>query len=260
MSIISLKEAGESGAVAGARAGGNSVLPLDMAENSVDDMYDKCEDKMKERVTADLQNDKNKDKTFKKVWESSEKYVLKKFKKRKANSLTNQIVAIYYYTSGENDAYLDFNKAVRTQGPQYKNAFGYHALHFFLTTAIQAKRAKQEKQCLTGYRRVDSYFSQDVKNKEFRFGSFTSASLGDYGKKERFGEKSCFEIETCMGADVSIYSKFENEAEVLIPPYEVFKVVEIKKRLKSELPCEVVYKVESTKTPVSNLNCSLFTK
>lgn len=266
MSIISLKEAGESGAVAGARAGENIELPLDMAENSVDDMYDKCVQEMKKKVVAEyLQNEKNKDKTFKKVWESQEKYVLKTFKNGRTKSLeTEQLVAIYYYTSGEGNAYLDFNKAVRTQRPEYKNAFGYHALHFFLTTAIQAERAfeekiKNKKICYTGYRRVNSYFSQDVKDKMFRFGSFTSASLGNYGKK-LFGEKSCFQIFTCMGVDVSIYSKFENEAEVLIPPYEVFKIVEIKKRLKSELPCEVVYKVESTKTPVSNLNCALLPK
>ena len=64
-----------------------------------------------------------------------------------------------------------------------------------------------------------------------------------------------------MGADFSLYSKLENQAEVLIPPYEVFKVVEIKKRstMQPDLPCEVVYKVKSTGY-VSKLNCALFTK
>ncbi|XP_056123113.1 ecto-ADP-ribosyltransferase 5-like [Rhinichthys klamathensis goyatoka] len=256
-------ETGKSGAVTEARAGENSVLPLDMAENSVDDMYNTCDVKMKERVKEDLENEKNKDKTFKEVWDSSEKVVHEKFKNVKYLG-KDQIVAIYYYTSGKDDAYRNFNAAVRTQRHQYETTFGYHALHFLLTTAIQVERAfeeklKKKKLCLTGYRRVDEYFNQDVKNTKFRFGSFTSASLGNYGKK-LFGDKSCFEIFTCMGADVSLYSKFENEKEVLIPPYEVFKVVEIKKRVGSELPCEVVYKVKSTETPVSNLNCALFPK
>ncbi|XP_056098697.1 ecto-ADP-ribosyltransferase 5-like [Rhinichthys klamathensis goyatoka] len=252
-------EAGTSSAVAGE----NSVLPLDMAENSVDDMYYRCKDQMKKRVSADLEDEKNKDQKFKKVWESSND--LRNFKEGTHSLRRDQIVAISYYTSGEDNAYLDFNTAVRTQGPQYETTFRYHALHFLLTTAIQDERAFEEKlrntkYCLTGYRRVNRYFSQPVINTQFRFGSFTSATLNKlYPNKELFGEKSCFQIETCMGVDVSIYSKFEDaEAEVLIPPYEVFEVVEIKKRLKSELPCEVVYIVKSTKTPVSKLDCSLF--
>uniref|UniRef100_A0A8C9YY89 NAD(P)(+)--arginine ADP-ribosyltransferase n=1 Tax=Sander lucioperca TaxID=283035 RepID=A0A8C9YY89_SANLU len=170
----------------------------------------------------------------------------------------DQIVAIYYYIFGEDNAYLDFNDKVRTQGPQYKTEFGYHALHFLLTTAIQALRASKEDKCLTVYRRVNEYFSQDVQNKEIRFGSFTSASQGDYSKAERFGDKSCFKIITCMGADISNYSKFQNEREVLIPPYEVFKVVKIERStMKQKLPCEVVYTVKHTRND-SKLNCAFF--
>ncbi|XP_039660241.1 GPI-linked NAD(P)(+)--arginine ADP-ribosyltransferase 1-like [Perca fluviatilis] len=257
---FAMMKADESGAVAGE----NSVLPLDMAENSVDDNYDGCKDKMKERVTTYLENEKNNNEVFKAVWDSQEKYVLKKFKEGKTKSLEkDQIVAIYYYTSGEGDVYLDFNAAVRTQRPEYNTTFRYHALHFLLTTAIQDERAFEKIQCLTVYRRVDRYFRQDVKNTQIRFGSFTSASLGGYGKAERFGDKSCFEIFTCMGADISLYSKFGDwEAEVLIPPYEVFKVVEIKKRstMQPDLPCDVVFKVDSTNYSVSKLNCALFPK
>ncbi|XP_032371270.1 ecto-ADP-ribosyltransferase 5 [Etheostoma spectabile] len=244
----------------------NSVLPLDMAENSVDDMYDGCKDKMKEMATQYLKKEKKNNNIFKDVWDSSEKCVLDKFKKRKTNSLEkHQLVALYYYTSGKGNAYLDFNNEVRTQRPVYKTKFGYHALHFYLTTAIrtlQKEREIKNEKCLTGYRRVDKYFSQDVQNKEIRFGSFTSASRLGYIKPELYGEKSCFEINTCMGADVSLYSKFgEAEAEVLIPPYEVFKVLDIKKRsMQPDLPCEVVYKVKSTELPVSKLNCTLVTK
>ncbi|XP_031161799.2 ecto-ADP-ribosyltransferase 5-like [Sander lucioperca] len=241
-------KAGGSGAVAGK----NSVLPLDMAENSVDDMYDGCKQEMKEMVATYLENEKNKNPFFKRVWDSSEK------KKQIKNKILDkdQIVAIYYYIFGEDNAYLNFNGKVRTQGPQYKTEFGYHALHFLLTTAIQALRASKEDKCLTVYRRVNEYFSQDVQNKEIRFGSFTSASLGDYGKAERFGDKSCFKIITCMGADVSNYSKFQNKREVLIAPYEVFKVVKIE-RPTTKSPCEVVYTVKHTRN-YSKLNCALF--
>ena len=135
--------------------------------------------------------------------------------------------------------------------------FGYHALHFLLTTAIQAKTASGGNKCLTVHRRVNRYFCQDVENKEIRFGRFTSTSLGRYAT-EAFGDKSCFKILTCMGADISPYSTFPNEAEVLIPPYEVFKVVKIEKPT-SKRPCEVVYTVKHTRA-YSKLNCALFPK
>ncbi|XP_031161798.1 GPI-linked NAD(P)(+)--arginine ADP-ribosyltransferase 1-like [Sander lucioperca] len=249
-------KAGRSGAVPGK----NSVLPLDMAENSVDDSYNGCKDKMKKRVTKDLENEKNINPNFKAVWDSSEEIVHTKFKKWSTKVLKkDQIVAIYSYTSDK--VYRDFNNAVRTQGPEYETTFGYHALHFLLTTAIQAKRANRKKRCLTGYRRVNRYFSQDVKNRHIRFGSFTSASKGHYSDAKTFGEKSCFQIFTCMGADISRYSKYPHEREVLIPPYEVFNVIEIKNRstMAPDLPCEVVYKVKSTGY-ISKLNCALFPK
>ncbi|XP_039659719.1 NAD(P)(+)--arginine ADP-ribosyltransferase 1-like [Perca fluviatilis] len=249
-------EAGKFGAVAGK----NSVLQLDMAENSVDDMYFGCKNKMKKRVTEDLKNEKNNNPNFTEVWDRSEKEVHWSIWKRFTEVLTKkQIVAIRTYT--DEGVYGDFNAAVRTQGPEYNTTFGYHALHFLLTTAIQDIRAKKKEQCLTGYRKVDKYFSENVENKSIRFGSFTSTSQGRYLNAKKFGNKSCFEIFTCMGADISPYSKVKYEAEVLIPPYEVFKVVEIKKRstMQPNLPCEVVYKVKSTGY-VSKLNCALFTK
>nr|ACQ58000.1 Ecto-ADP-ribosyltransferase 5 precursor [Anoplopoma fimbria] len=178
-----------------------------------------------------------------------------------------RVIAIYVYTFISGDMYRPFNEAVRTQGPQYTTTFKYHALHFYLTDVIQklnalrlSKLVKGEDKCLTVYRRVDEYFSQDVVNKAVRFGSFTSSRYGDY-PKERFGDKSCFKIVTCMGADVSKHSGFEIEAEVLIPPYEVFKVTKIKRRSEQPgLQCEVVYTLKSTGPPVSNYNCALFPK
>ncbi|XP_031161793.1 ecto-ADP-ribosyltransferase 4-like isoform X2 [Sander lucioperca] len=245
----------ESGAVVGE----NSVLPLDMAENSVDDMYNGCEKEMMKVEKEYLQNEKNNNPNFTRVWDSQEKEVRIPIKKTLTKEALKKyhIVAIRTYT--ERGVYLDFNAAVRTQGPQYNTTFRYHALHFLLTTAIQA-RAKKDKQCFTVYRRVKVSFSQDVENKEIRFGSFTSTSLGNYSDANTFGDKSCFEIFTCMGADISPFSKYEKESEVLIPPYEVFNVVEINNRsMQPDLPCEVVYKVESTGY-VSKLNCALFPK
>ncbi|KAJ4919681.1 hypothetical protein JOQ06_026329 [Pogonophryne albipinna] len=243
----------------------DGFLPLDDAPDSVDDMYNGCKDNMKKNVQTYLQNEKNTDSTFKRAWDEGEKYNKKPGKKGKRSPKAlgkEQAVAIYVYTLDNPNIYLDFNEAVRTQKHEYKTTFRYHALHFFLTDALQTLNARkpEEERCITVYRRSNRSFSQDVLNKVIRFGSFTSSSRGWYPRAERFGDKSCFEIDTCLGADVSLFSKLgESEREMLIPPYEAFKVTKIERKSAQKiLPCEVVYKLETTNTPLSNLNCALF--
>ncbi|KAI3372960.1 hypothetical protein L3Q82_023393 [Scortum barcoo] len=209
----------------------NTELPLDLADDSVDDWR---------RIY------------YNKNWKGSK--VLGK----------EQIVALYAYTSASGNIYKDFNAAVRSQRSQYKTTFRYHAFHFYLTVALQALKARErglDEICFTVYRRDAHYFSQNVLNKEIRFGSFASSSKGQYINAETFGDASCFEIYTCSGADVSFFSKFgDAEGEVLIPPYEVFKVTAIQTRSeKRKLPCDVVYTLKSTHF-FSNLDCSLFKK
>ncbi|XP_042246294.1 NAD(P)(+)--arginine ADP-ribosyltransferase 1-like [Thunnus maccoyii] len=243
-------------------------VPLDLAPNAVDDMYTGCKDKMENRVKNEyLANEKNKDMNFTLAWVEAEKFYNKKWKRKKGKQPSTglgkeQIMAFYIYTLDKPKIYLDFNNAVRTQKAKYKTTFMYHTLHFFLTDALQTLNACKPvaERCLTGFRRVNSYFSQDVVNKGIRFGSFTSISMGWYPSAERFGDKTCFEIVTCYGADISLYSKLgESEREALIPPYEVFKVTKIEKRSdRKNLPCEVVYKVKSIGKTLSTLNCALF--
>nr|XP_040050613.1 ecto-ADP-ribosyltransferase 5-like [Gasterosteus aculeatus aculeatus] len=221
-------------------------LPLDMAPNSVDDMYKGCADEMEKKAVDFLKKERKDNKVFNEIWE-----------KLKANQSTNvltkeEITALSVYTS--DTTYPGFNKATREQGPKYKTAFKYHALHFYLTRAVQNLNALQ-KECYNVYRRTDVFFRQDVLNKKVRFSSFASSSLRN--DLTDFGDKSCFEIETCMGADISWFSTF-NQREVLIPPYEVFKVTKITKRSEQpDLWCNVVYKLKSTKTTKSNLDCAL---
>lgn len=239
-----------------AKSGINDVVQLDMAPDSVDDMYAGCKDQMKSKVKTEyLPNEKNANSQFRKAWEAAEK----RFKKKSITLGREQIVALYVYSFAEGNVYRDFNNAVRNQKSVYITRFGYHALHFYLTDAIQTLNARKRR-CYTGIRGVDKSFSQDVLNKEIRFGSFASSTMAGYKVAKKFGDKSCFEIYTCFGADISLFSKFEMEAEVLIPPYEVFKVTEIIKRSEQKnLQCEVVYKLSSTGT-LSNLNCTLFPK
>ncbi|XP_026216396.1 erythroblast NAD(P)(+)--arginine ADP-ribosyltransferase-like [Anabas testudineus] len=247
-----------------AARGLNGILPLDMAPQSVDDMYKGCDNS--KQMKEYLQSEKNNNKIFKNAWDIAEKECKKKWEDKKKRWRPNalpkeQAIAIYIYTQDKPEIYPAFNEAVQTQKSEYQTTFRYHALHFYLTMALQALKNRNTQQgCITGYRRVNRYFSQDVDviNKEIRFGSFTSSSLDKWPKPEKFGDKSCFKIESCFGANISLYSKYgESEEELLIPPYEVFKVTRIQKRSENNnLPCEVVYEVKSTGT-LSNLNCSL---
>ncbi|KAM4595265.1 ecto-ADP-ribosyltransferase 5-like [Fundulus diaphanus] len=239
--------------------------PLDMAPNSVDDMYDGCEDKMKGIIEPLLNKEQQEE--FKDAWSAAQNYynnnivyytTLYKLKSLVSNTpklKKNQIMAVHAYTLETPALYSKFNEAVRTQKPYYKKKFKYHAVHFFLTMALRSLKSN----CVTSYRRTDCYFKTAI-NSEIRFGAFTSSTEGSYPPAE-FGEKSCFEIYTCFGADISRFSEFPQEKEVLIPPYEVFKVKDIKKRsATNSLWCNVVYKLESTKKTRSELNCALTKK
>ncbi|XP_028268959.1 T-cell ecto-ADP-ribosyltransferase 1-like [Parambassis ranga] len=234
--------------------------PLDMANNSVDDMYDGCMSEMEKAVKDNyLKKEMNRTNHFKDAWKKAEQY----YERKNMKPFPSQL-AIYVYTLESPNVYLDFNTAVRNQSSEYNTTFSYHSLHFYLTQAIQNltsnRRGKVDpNKCYTVFRRTNIYFRQDVKNKTIRFGSFTSSSQGNSSNPDKFGDKSCFRIRTCFGADISNYSLVKDEKEVLIPPYEVFNVTDVKNRSENKgLPCEVVYEVNSTQSVQSNLNCTLF--
>ncbi|XP_021475059.2 NAD(P)(+)--arginine ADP-ribosyltransferase 2 [Oncorhynchus mykiss] len=246
----------------------NSSIPLDMVPDSVDDMYNGCTEQMYNKVQKEyLPNEINKVGIFKQAWMKAEgcatiENVKKRFQKDKSKYNPKElphdhIKAICAYSGGQSKMYPVFNQAVRTSRTEYTTSFQFHSLHFLLTDAIRLLKLNQ-KSCHTTYRRTNMEFVSKV-NKEIRFGFFASSSL-DKGISTRFGDKSCFEIETCFGADLKSYPKLGNyEKEVLIPPYEVFKVTAVlKKENDKNLWCDVVYTVKSITKPRSNLNCKLF--
>ncbi|XP_047466754.1 ecto-ADP-ribosyltransferase 5-like [Mugil cephalus] len=227
-------------------------IQLNMAPNSVDDMYAGCEKKMEALVNSTyLVNELKNDKVFEKAWKNA--------KINKNPELSEyQRRAVYVYTDKNTNIYSVFNEKVRNHTSSY-DSFKYHSLHFFLTRALQTLKLKNKK-CLTGYRRTNLSFTYNSKNPKFRFGSFTSSSHTTYAN-DTFGTKTCFEIYTCFGAEISSYSMYPSEREILIPPYEVFKVTKTERTTKKKpLPCEVVYTVNSTKATQSNLNCALVKK
>ncbi|XP_050961669.1 ecto-ADP-ribosyltransferase 5-like isoform X1 [Labeo rohita] len=236
-------------------AAAGQIFPLDMAPNSVDDNYDSCTKEMANLVkTKYLEKEMSDLPEFKKSWQEGEVNATAP----EDNLTRNHSIAIYMYTNSGFNVYRDFNNAVRSDKDKYKNnTYEWYSLHFLLTEAIQILNKTQNK-CFSTYRGTNLQFNKDVLNTTVRFGQFASSSL-NRTVTEVFGNASCFEIKTCEGANLTKYSKFPYEEEVLIPPYEMFKVTAVKRREdQKDLWCETVFVLNSTgiRSDVSCVLCN----
>ncbi|XP_073689346.1 ecto-ADP-ribosyltransferase 5-like [Garra rufa] len=236
-----------------AAAAVEKIFPLDMAPNSVDDQYNGCTNEMAHKVEKYyLEKERSASDEFNKTWQEGEENA-----KKPEDYLTrNQSIAIYVYTNKDSNVFSSFTKATRTDKPKYKEGtFKWYSLHFLLTEAIQILK-KSQNRCHVTYRGTNLKF--DVQNKEVRLSSFSSSSL-DRKVIQGFGNVSCFEIYTCEGADLTKYSKYPEEKEVLIPPYETFRVTAVKNKTNQpDLWCETVFVLNSTGK--SEKSCALFNR
>ncbi|XP_065109062.1 ecto-ADP-ribosyltransferase 5-like [Paramisgurnus dabryanus] len=222
------------------------IYLLNMSESSVDDRYDGCTEKMANLVeTKYLSEEITANKLgFGTAWINSEGEI----PEAEDNLNRNHLIAIYVYTGVR--VYSQFNQDVMTGKQKYKNMkYAWYSLHFWLTEAIQILK-KTQQGCKSTYRGTSVRFNENALYKEIRFGTFASSSLLLDNAKS-FGTESCFEIKTCYGADLSKYSQYSDEKEVLIPPYETFKVTEIRHDW-----CKTVFVLKSSRIR-SDLNCAV---
>ncbi|XP_041822953.1 GPI-linked NAD(P)(+)--arginine ADP-ribosyltransferase 1-like [Melanotaenia boesemani] len=232
-------------------------LPLDMADQSLDDMYDGCYnkasvDKIKRQYSKELTSG-----VYAQAWKKAKKCAVQKFNIRSKEDMAltkDHMQAICVYTA--NDVYSEFNTAVREQRKNYTKSFQFHILHFLLTTAIRILNPK--RRCHITYRRTKAAFNGKL-NQKIRLGSFASSSYRT--DLTLFGRETCFRITTCYGGYLKRYSVLnDNEQEVLIPPYEIFTIKDIVRPprvIKGLEDCKTVYVLASAGRK-SNLNCSLF--
>ncbi|CAB1327007.1 unnamed protein product, partial [Coregonus sp. 'balchen'] len=151
----------------------------------------------------------------------------------------------HVYVNPQWRIYEPFNEATLTLGKSYKTHFKYHSLHFLLSEALCILNEAQGKQCVKSFRGAAVAY-QGEKDDIMRFGQFASSTTDEDVAKTFADWKNCFKVNTCF---------VKAEKEVLIPPYEVFKIAKVNKNkvleekdknIKSE--CEIVYELESTKT------------
>ncbi|XP_010865417.2 NAD(P)(+)--arginine ADP-ribosyltransferase 2-like isoform X1 [Esox lucius] len=228
------------------------TFPLGMTPDSIDDKYDKyssCRDVMYGKVNrVYLPDEKKANPEFNSSWMKAEEE-WKKTVLDDSKLTREQFIAIYVYTNPSTSIFSTFNTIVRDGSAPFK----YHSLHFFLTDAIRTLN----KGCENTYRRTTVDFNPKL---FFRFGTFTSSSRSP--NITTYGNVSCFSIKTCYGAYLEPYTATKEEEEVLIPPYEVFKVTNVQQNPPKNEPlgdCKVVYTVESIGVQ-SNFNCKLLNK
>ncbi|KAF3705343.1 Erythroblast NAD(P)(+)--arginine ADP-ribosyltransferase [Channa argus] len=228
--------------------GSPQTIELNMANEAVDDMFDSCTKEMEKKIRQFKQESWE---TPQEDWDRASRT---KKKHNEDKDLTkNHMQAIWAYTS--NSYYEDFNDAVRSCRNIYGSTFQYHRFYYWLTTAIQILK-KNQQNCHKVYRRVKKTFT-GKKNKVVRFGSFTSTSSRT--DMTYFGNETCFYINTCLGAFLKDYSTYSGEQEVPIPPYEQFKISDIKEgigKFKDMKDCKKTFILES-KEHLSNANCRL---
>ncbi|XP_003508636.2 T-cell ecto-ADP-ribosyltransferase 1-like [Cricetulus griseus] len=220
---------------------------LDMAPDAFDDQYEGCVQEMEKKAPQLLEEDFNMNKELKFAWEMAEdKWKEVKHKMTYLKGFSDYHgTAVVMYTGG---IYKKFNKAVRDFKKDPSN-FPYKAFHYYLTRALQLLN---NNKCYTVYRGTNNKFHYSGTG-FVRFGHFASSSLNKNIASSNFGSASgtLFTIITCLGVNITGFSYFPYEKEVLIPGYEAFKA---HKSPGSEKTMDNI-SLTSPKRGKSNFNC-----
>ncbi|KAB0387142.1 hypothetical protein FD755_002098, partial [Muntiacus reevesi] len=209
--------------------GSNPVkIDFDLAPNSFDDQYQGCSQQVMEMLlqgdyfTEELESNKD----YRKVWQQTHLKWLNQEKSLPGNMTATHAVAVLVYLSDDR-VHLDFSRAMASAAgspQQYKHSFHFKYLHYFLTSAIQLLRkeiiSRKDSLCYEVHHELKGVYLQAPVGAIVRFGQFLSTSPARE-QAQRFGNQTLFTMLTCLGAPLQDLSP----KKVLVPPYELFKVV-----------------------------------
>uniref|UniRef100_A0A3Q0T1A1 NAD(P)(+)--arginine ADP-ribosyltransferase n=1 Tax=Amphilophus citrinellus TaxID=61819 RepID=A0A3Q0T1A1_AMPCI len=176
-------------------------------------------------------------KNFSQAWKNAEQHHRKlkhKYLEKDHSS------ALYMYTKSLLQPVNQNFKSANGTG-KLKEMLESHSLFSFLSEAIQILKHSQVT-CLSTIFQSESLLHLNISNKQVRFSTFILGS--DEWNFTR--NISCFEVHSCFGADITYYSALKQNNQVLIPPYEIFKVTDVQTETKE---CRIIYRLRS------NLNC-----
>ncbi|XP_053312703.1 erythroblast NAD(P)(+)--arginine ADP-ribosyltransferase-like [Spea bombifrons] len=205
---------------------------LDMALSSYDDQYNGCSDIMEAEIHQLFQTEYSLNKEFAEGWDiASLKWNERKKSVEVPRGFNDEYaIALFAYTMN-GPLHKTFNEAVRKAGQSrqyYLNNFNFKVLHYYLTKALQVLDSVETPNCHKVFRGIRGVRFQTDTRKPIRFGQFTSSSVNDQSAL-LFGEDTFFNIQTCYGVNIRNFSFFPGEEEVLIPPFEKFKVTQFTK-------------------------------
>ncbi|XP_036906867.1 ecto-ADP-ribosyltransferase 3 isoform X1 [Sturnira hondurensis] len=207
---------------------------LDMADNTFDDEYQKCSDRMEIKYIPQLlKEEKASHQLLEDVWENAKA----KWEARKTQLFLpmsfkdNHGIALMAYVHEAQEQtpfYHLFNEAVKVAGQSRKDyiyGFQFKAFHFYLTKALQLLR----RPCEDSYKNVVYSTSQAT---SFTFGGLNQARFGHftlaYSAKPQAAEDQhiLLTIHSCFGVAIENFFDKESASEriVLIPLNEVFHV------------------------------------
>uniref|UniRef100_A0A0P6IYG2 NAD(P)(+)--arginine ADP-ribosyltransferase n=2 Tax=Heterocephalus glaber TaxID=10181 RepID=A0A0P6IYG2_HETGA len=204
-------------------------VDFDLAPDSFDDQYQGCSKQVMEELSQGdyFTEEIDAHKHYFRVWHKAHLTWLSREKALPKNMTDTHAVALLVYTSNS-QVRSDFATAMASAArspQQYKRSFHFKYLHYYLTSAIQLLRTqlstKSHTLCYEVHHGMkDIHFVANVGD-TVRFGQFISTSLLRE-EAQKLGRKTLFTIFSCLGAPVQDFSL---QKEVLIPPYELFEVV-----------------------------------
>uniref|UniRef100_A0A8C3Y4U1 NAD(P)(+)--arginine ADP-ribosyltransferase n=1 Tax=Catharus ustulatus TaxID=91951 RepID=A0A8C3Y4U1_CATUS len=207
--------------------GASTEKPLDMALDSFDDQYQGCVTAMKAELPALNHSEFQNNSRFAELWNQARETWWREGSRVSPLSSSDQAIAItagtMLYWGGK------FNAEVRAAGrsPQkYRDNFHFKSLHFLLTDALATLRDAQGQKCHLVFWGTDYTRYKAKPGDIVRFGQFVVLSLRK-SVAELFGNTTVFQVQTCHGADIKAFARFPNFDDVLIPPFEKFKVTKV---------------------------------
>ncbi|NWI95984.1 NRT2 ribosyltransferase, partial [Pitta sordida] len=207
-------------------------IEFNMAPNSFDDQYRGCRRAMNRRLPGLNRSEFVVNNDYAETWAKATARWYGRGSHAGSQLRPELAVALLAY-SMEDGLYKGFNRAIRTAGRshrEYLRHFHFKVVHFLLTEALYELRgAQSHPRCLRVFRGTDGVRFIARRDQVVRFGQFASTSLRR-NVSEFYGNETFFEIDTCHGASVRNFSLYPEEDEVLIPPFETFKVTRVTHR------------------------------
>lgn len=202
-------------------------IQLGIYQDSLDDRYVGCEDKMESLATDILKAERKTNMELDAAWQgASQTWPIRKtlMTSLPVGFKDEYGMALLVYTNFTLPVYKQFNRAVREYGAD-PSSFMFNALHFYVTRALVLLHGGCDGKPWHTYRGVSKVLFEPPPNPgdPIRLSQFASSST-DIKQAQQFGNASFFNITTCFGADIQNFSYFPSQKEVLIPVDEVFHV------------------------------------